>query len=159
MILSFVAVMPEILHMSNNVRRARNTADRYESLQMHLRWALCLKSFAVIGFALAYWSKLRRGKSHFKGLHSSVGAVCIAVLSLQIIAGLIFHFRLAKPSVNVLLRKLHFWLGLTVLLLGCGSVALGFTTHYGERAAGSQLMLMLFYSSAAATCSWAYLRE
>jgi hypothetical protein len=159
MIVSFVAVMPEVLHMSNNVRRARSMADRYESTQMHLRWALCLKSFAVIGFALAYISKMHRKKTHFKGLHSIVGAICIAALSLQVIAGLVFHFRIASPNMTSLLRKVHYWLGLLVVFLGCSSISLGFTTHYGERAAGFQLVQVIFYLSAVAACSWAYLRE
>ena len=159
MIMAFVAVLPEIIHMSNNIRRCRSMSERYDTTQLHLRWALCLKSFAVLGFAFAYVSKMNRKKQHFHGWHSLIGGICVAALSLQIICALLFHFRIVPANVVTWLRKSHYWIGLLVLVLGCTSVALGFSTHYGERAAGSPLMQYLFYLSAVAGCSWVYLKE
>ena len=160
MIMAFVAVMPEIIHMSNNIRRCRSMTERYDTTQLHLRWALCLKSFAVIGFGLAYISKMNRKKQHFHGWHSLIGAACVGALSLQIITALLFHFRIVPANAVSLLRKSHYWTGLLVLVLGCTSIALGFSTHYGERAAGgSALLQYVFYLSAVLGCSWAYLKE
>jgi cytochrome b561 len=143
MTLSFVALFPEMMHVANNFRRCRNLADRNQTMTRHLVIGLLMKAFALSGFIAIEFIKFQKQKVHFKSWHGKIGLLCILTLSLQVLVGCIYQYRLLPQSLSSwmsTLRKAHKWIGLSLLFLASLSMYLGMQTHHAQRVVTNDLL-------------------
>ena len=136
MTFTFVALFPEMMHVANNFRRCRNLSDRQQTMYRHLTIGLGMKSFAILGFVAIEIIKFEKQKVHFKSWHGKIGLACILTLTVQVLIGLIYQYRLLPHSCSSLMstiRKAHKWIGCALLLLASLSMYLGMQTHHAQR--------------------------
>lgn len=163
MTVGFVGLLPEIVHLSNNFRRCRSMSERQQTLDRHLQFALGMKLCGLLGFAAIEASKIQRKKLHFTTWHGQIGLLCIFVLALQVVVGLVSHFRLGPSkklqAIYPILRKVHFYLGLVLLLLAVISMYLGLQSNFALKAVTNHYTRQLFGAVTTLLVGWSYLRE
>lgn len=163
MTVAFIGFLPEIVHLSNNFRRCRSMTDRQQTVDQHLQFAVAMKIVSLLGFAAIEVSKIQRHKRHFTTWHGLIGLMCVIALVLQVIIGIVYHYRIFPvkkfPGLFSLLRKAHQWLGLALVGLGALSFYLGMQTHFAVRAVGDPWVRMVFGVATGALALFAYFRE
>jgi hypothetical protein len=163
MTVAFLGFLPEVIHLSNNFRRCRSMVERQLTVGLHLQTAIAMKVLSLIGFVAIEVSKIQRKKKHFTTWHGLIGLICIIVLALQVVIGIVYHYRLFPtkkfPGIFSLLRKVHQWLGIVLVALAAGSMYLGLQTHFAEKAVTESWTRMLFALATGGVVLVAYLRE
>lgn len=163
MTVACVGFLPEIMHLSNNFRRCRSMAERQQTVGFHLQTAVAMKVLSLFGFAAIEVSKIQRKKHHFTTWHGRVGLACIIVLVLQVVIGVVYHYRIFPtkkfPGIFSLLRKCHQWLGMGLVALAAASMYLGMQTHFAEKAVVEPWTRTLFAVATGVVVLFAYLRE
>lgn len=163
MTVACVGFLPEIMHLSNNFRRCRSMVERQQTVGLHLQTAIAMKILSLIGFVAIEISKIQRKKKHFTTWHGLIGLICIIVLALQVVIGIVYHYRLFPtkrfPGIFSLLRKVHQWLGITLVALAAVSMYLGLQTHFAEKAVVEPWARMFFALATTAVVIFAYVRE
>jgi hypothetical protein len=163
MTVAFVGFLPEIVHLANNFRRCRSMVERQQTVDHHLQFAIAMKMVGLVGFAAIEVSKIQRKKKHFTTWHGLIGLFCVMVLVLQVMLGIVYHYRLFPtkkfPGIFSLLRKAHQWLGLGLVALGAASMYLGMQTHFAAGAVPDTWARMFFAVATIVLALVAYLRE
>lgn len=161
MIISFVGLLPEITALTNVIRRQRSVGDREACIARHMYLSLLMKFFSIIGFIAITINKNRKGKHHYTTWHGKIGLATVVILVLQVIVGLVYYFRLFGGGMQSAgkWRKVHKWLGISLLLAGSASMWLGMRTHFVERAVHSNLVNFLFGTITFVACITAYYKE
>jgi hypothetical protein len=163
MAIACVGLLPELLALAMQAKRAKSINERNETFQTHVLVSTACKIFALVGYAAIFKSKIERGKSHFTTWHGKVGLLAFLTLIVQVSVGIAIFFTSLPVSMNqrMLLKKIHRYAG--SLLGGLFGVAfgLGFASNYAQRLfpSGEQWMLALCGSSCGLAVLWALYRE
>jgi cytochrome b-561 domain-containing protein 2 len=160
MTLSCMCVLPEVVHQANNFRRCRSVSDRASTTDRHTVSALAMKTLTLVGFAAIEISKFQRKKQHFTTWHGLLGLLTVLTLTLQILVGVLYRYRLGPsqriPNFFIILRKAHKWFGLILVALVASTMFLGFQSHFAMRVLPGSSWRLVGGALTAAVLAFAY---
>ncbi|RNF16761.1 ferric reductase transmembrane protein [Trypanosoma conorhini] len=161
MSIAFFVIVPELLCSIAALQGyLRELRPRHDVLLFHRRCALALKVVSAVGIVATEWSKFQRSKMHFVTWHARIGGVCELSQVMEVLIGLIIYYGILDHRLTISqrarLRLAHRCLGVTVVVTGAISMALGMLSHFALRAFGMLFLRLVFAVLPSTFAIWGY---